>query len=303
MLPALRKLSYLIQETWRGLRRGGWMNWAAVSTVTVLLFLFGMQLTVSWQLDRLLNQFGSQLEISVYLKADTKVETITPLVAKQTGVTEVRLVSKEQAWANLVKELGFSDIKSVTQQLDGNPLVDELKVKATTPQAVLPLAAKLVQLPGVDGVRYRSEVIDRLTQLSQGLGWVSTTVTTLLTLTAIAVTSTTIRLIFIARSREVEIMQLVGATAAWIYLPFLIQGITFGLLGSGIAVILITLVQVSLSNFLINAPDFLQFITLGLQPNVQKPWLLILILLSFGTTVGLLGSFFAIRRLDKQNIS
>jgi len=303
MLPTLRKLSYLLQETWRGLRRGGWMNWAAISTVTVLLFLFGMQLTVSWQLDRLLNQFGSQLEVSVYLKPDTKVENVTPLVAKQTGVTEVKLVSKEQAWASLVKELGFSDIKSVTQQLDGNPLVDELKVKASTPQAVLPLAAKLVQLPGVEGVRYRSEAIDRLAQINQGLGWVSGAITTFLTMSAIAVTSTTIRLIFIARSREIEIMQLVGATAAWIYLPFLIQGLTFGLLGSGFALGLITLVQVSLSNLLFNAPDFLQFITLGLQPNVQNPWLLIIILLSFGTTVGLLGSFFAIRRLDKQNIN
>ncbi len=303
MLPTLRKLSYLLQETWRGLRRGGWMNWAAVSTVTVLLFLFGMQLTVSWQLDRLLNQYGSQLEVSVYLKPDTKVETVTPLVAKQPGVTEVKLVSKEQAWASLVKELGFSDIKSVTQQLDGNPLVDELKVKASTPQAVLPLAAKLVQLPGVDGVRYRSEAIDRLAQINQGLGWVSGGITTFLTISAIAVTSTTIRLIFIARSREIEIMQLVGATAAWIYLPFLIQGIAFGLLGSGLALVLITLVQVSLTNLLFNAPDFLQFITLGLQPNMQNPWLLIIILLSFGTTVGLLGSFFAIRRLDKQNIN
>lgn len=302
MLQALRKLSYLFQETWRGLRRGGWMNWAAISTVTVLLFLFGMQLNVSWQLDRLLNQFGSQLEISVYLKPDTKVATITPLVAKQLDVTEVKLVSKEQAWAGLVKELGFSDIKSVTQQLDGNPLVDELKVKATTPQAVLPLSAKLAQLPGVDGVRYRSEAIERLTQLSQGLGWVSGTITTLLTITAIAVISTTIRLIFIARSREVEIMQLVGATAAWIYLPFLIQGISFGLLGSGLALGFITLIQAGINNLLTNAPDFLQFITIGLQPDARKPWLLPFILLGFGTTVGLLGSFLAVRRLDKPYI-
>lgn len=300
MLPTLRKLSYLIQETWRGLRRGGWMNWAAISTVTVLLFLFGMQLTVSWQLDRLLNQFGSQLEISIYLKPDTKVETVTQLVAKQPDVMEVKLVSKEQAWASLVKELGFSDIKSVTQQLDGNPLVDELKVKAKTPQAVLPLAAKLVQLPGVDGVRYRSEAIDRLEQINQGLGWVSGGITTFLTMSAIAVISTTIRLIFIARSREVEIMQLVGATAAWIYTPFLVQGLTFGILGASFALSLITLIRLSLSNLLAKSPDFLQFITLGLQTDLQKPWLLPIILLSFGSIVGLLGSFFAIRKLENK---
>ncbi len=301
MLPTIRKLSYLIQETWRGLRRGGWMNWAAISTVTVLLFLFGMQLTVSWQLDRLLNQFGSQLEISLYLQPETKIETITPLVAQQPEVSEVRLVSKEQAWESLVKELGFSDIQSVTQQLDGNPLVDELKVKAKTPQAVPSLAAKLTQLPGVESIRYRAEAIDRLTQLNQGLGWVSATITSLLTITSIAVIFTTIRLIFISRSKEIEIMQLVGATTTWIYLPFLIQGLVFGLLGSGFALILISLIQATLNNLLVKAPEFLQFITIGLQADAQKPWLLSLILLSFGTIVGLLGSFLAIRRSHKQS--
>jgi cell division transport system permease protein len=40
----LTKLDYLLRETLLGLRRGGWMNWAAISTVTVLLFLFGVSL-------------------------------------------------------------------------------------------------------------------------------------------------------------------------------------------------------------------------------------------------------------------
>ena len=35
------KIDYLLRETFLGLRRGGWMNWAAISTVAVLLFLFG----------------------------------------------------------------------------------------------------------------------------------------------------------------------------------------------------------------------------------------------------------------------
>jgi cell division protein FtsX len=50
-----------------GFTARGWMNWAAVSTVTVLLFLFGMSLQASWKLEGLLNQFGSPVEVSVYL--------------------------------------------------------------------------------------------------------------------------------------------------------------------------------------------------------------------------------------------
>ena len=36
------------------------MNWTAISTVRVLLFLFGLSVQVSWQVETLLNQFGSQ---------------------------------------------------------------------------------------------------------------------------------------------------------------------------------------------------------------------------------------------------
>ena len=75
MLKLLTKLDYLLKETWLGLQRGSWMNWAAISTVTVLLFLFGMSLQTSWQLETLLNQFGSQLEVSVYLKPNVSVES------------------------------------------------------------------------------------------------------------------------------------------------------------------------------------------------------------------------------------
>ena len=38
MLKALTKFDYLLRETLLGLQRGGWMNWAAISTITVLLF-------------------------------------------------------------------------------------------------------------------------------------------------------------------------------------------------------------------------------------------------------------------------
>ena len=41
------KIDYLMRETLLGLRRGGWLNWAAVSTLMVLLFLVGTSLQLS----------------------------------------------------------------------------------------------------------------------------------------------------------------------------------------------------------------------------------------------------------------
>lgn len=300
MFKFLTKLDYLLKETFLGLLRGGWMNWAAISTVTVLLFLFGLSLQTSWQVEKLLNQFGSQLEVSVYLDPDTSARNIEPFIAQMSDVVGMQTITKEEAWTKLVQELGISNIDGATQQLGDNPLVDEIKVKARNSEVVPDLATELVKIRGVETVQYIDEAVKRVAQLHRGLNWITLTITIILTLTAIAVTTTTIRLIVMARRREIEIMQLVGATSAWIYLPFILQGITFGLVGGAIAWSFISLIQQFISRTLANQPDFIQFITNGLQLSSAQVLLLPLILLSFGAVVGLMGSLFAVRRFAKN---
>jgi cell division transport system permease protein len=293
----LTKLDYLLRETLLGLRRGGWMNWAAISTVTVLLFLFGVSLQASWQLEGLLNQFGSQLEVSVYLDTGVQAETLKPIVATMPGVADAQSISKEAAWTALVKDLGVSDINGATKQLNGNPLVDQLKVKARSPQDVPAIAQSLAKLEGVDEVQYVDEAVQRVTQLNRGLSWVSLTITTLLTLTAMAVITTTIRLIVMSRKREIEVMQLVGATTSWIYLPFILQGVTFGITGAVLSWGLISSIQHFLNGLLAQQPEFVQFLANGIQISPLRMLLLPLILLGFGSSVGIMGSLFAVRRI------
>lgn len=299
MLRFFTKLDYLLRETFLGLRRGGWMNWAAVSMVTVLLFLFGISLQASWQLESLLTQFGSQLEVSAYLETGVSADSLKPAIEKLSDVASVRAITKEEAWSRLVEELGLSNLKDATQQLEGNPLVDELKVKAKSSEQVPALAEKLKSVHGVEEVQYVDEAVQRIAQLNRGFNWFSLTVTSVLTLTAIAVINTTIRLIVLARRREIEVMQLVGATRSWIYLPFLMQGVTFGVVGSAIAVGLIQGVQQSLRKVLAEQADFVQFLTTSASTQPFAWLALPLILLSFGALVGLVGSVFAVRRFAK----
>jgi cell division transport system permease protein len=297
VLRFFNRLNYLLKETRLGLQRGGWMNWAAVSTVTVLLFLFGISLQASWQLEGLLNQFGSQLEVSVYLETGVTADTLKPLVAQMPAVAHVQGVSKEMAWARLVNELGVADIKGATQQLEGNPLVDELRVQARSSAEVPALAQQLKTLTGVADVQYIDEVVQRLAQLNRGLGWVTLGMTSLLTLSAIAVINTTISLIVMARRREIEVMQLVGATSRWIYFPFILQGMFFGVVGAAIAWLLIYATQRWLQNLLANQPELIQLLAQGLQLNSLTAAALPLILIGFGGAVGLMGSWFAVRRV------
>lgn len=294
------RLQYLLRETWLWLKRGGWMNWAAVSTVTVLLFLLGTGILVSWQLDYVVNQVGSQLEVATFLDSGVEAESLKPFVEKLPGVAELELISKETSWANLVKELGLEDVKGATEQLSGNPLVDEIRVKARSPQALAPLVESLRGLKGVDEVRYLPEVLQQLTQLNAGLNRLGLGVVSLLTLASLAVITTTIRLIVVARRKEIEIMQLVGATSRWIALPFVLQGLAFGLVGGALSWGLLQGARQFLASVLAEQPLLIQSLmdakAITLAQQLQLP----LMLLGFGGAVGIVGSLFAVQRLSRQ---
>ena len=297
-MKSLTKTDYLLRETLRGLRRGGWMNWAAISTMTVLLFLFGVSLQASWQVEGLLNQFGSQLVISTYLDSGVDANSLSGQVRKLPGVVNVEAVSKETAWAELTEDLGLSDVSNASAQLKGNPLVDELKVKARDAEDVPQLAKTLKNISGVNDVLYVSEIIQQLRELNQGLRWVSATVVSLLSLTAVAVVTTTIRLIAIARRHEIEVMQLVGATRSWIYMPFLIQGAAFGLVGAGGSWGGLLLAQKALKSISASEqPAFINFLVNGLQLTPHQWVLLPLALISLGTSIGLIGSVLAVKKV------
>jgi cell division transport system permease protein len=197
---------YLAQETWRGLQRGGWMNWAAISTVTVLLFLFGISLQTSWQVNGLLQNMGSQLEISAYLRPNLSGETLQKQLGQMPDIASVQLVARADAWKQLVADLGSTDLQGATDALGQNPLVDQLKIRAHNGQQVPKLAQMLASFPEIEQVSYLNEVMQNLIQLNQGIGWMGWGVIGLLTLTALAVINTTIRLIVVTRHQEIEVM-------------------------------------------------------------------------------------------------
>jgi cell division transport system permease protein len=298
MSTFLTKLEYLLRETLLGIKRGGWMNWAAVSTVAVLLFLFGASLQTSWQLENVLGQLGSQLEISVYLEPNITGISMQPQVQGISGVASVQVIAKDRAWESLLKDLGNIDTKNATAQLGVNPLVDELKVRANNSDRLPELAKQITKIPGVNEVWYTNEVVDRLRQLRQAVASTSTVVVIVFTLVAVAVIMTTIRLIVMARRLEIEIMQLVGATANWIYFPFVLQGIFFGVMGAAIAYAMLALGLNLLSGVIVNQPELIKSLAIGLTTDFRVQYLLPVILLGFGSAIGVLGSLIAVRKFS-----
>ncbi len=288
------KITYLLQETLLGLRRGGWLNWAAVSTLTVLLFLVGISLELSWGVEATVESLGTQLEISVYLDQETPGAELQSMVEAIPHVQEVRLIPREQAWKELLQDMGITDQDALQGQLGDNPLVDALRVRGESADTLDGIANQVKQLPGVDEVHFGDDVVFQLDQLQDSLKLGSLTITGVLSLTTVAVITTTIRLIVMARRREIEVMQLVGATAIWIYLPFILQGMLFGLMGSAGAWGLILGSQQVLQDLLTRLIA-LPFLEVGRGEDWHQV-MLPLVLMGMGLMMGTTSSLIAVRK-------
>jgi cell division transport system permease protein len=146
----------------------------------------------------------------------------------------------------------------------------------------------------VDEVRYGKEIADKLfTFTAQARNFLVVFIV-LLGIVAVLLISNTIRLSIFARKREVEIMKLVGATNWFIRWPFIIEGITVGLVGAVFAVIVVLV----LNNFLIGKiRDSLTFMTVPLN---AVPYVMVaVILLAVGVVIGAAGSGIGLRRFLK----
>jgi cell division protein FtsX len=267
-----------------------------VSTLLVLLFLVGIGVELSWGVDATVQSLGGQLEISVYLEPERQGVELQPQVAQLPHVAEVKVITKDQAWRNLLLEMGIQDEAAMETQLGENPLVDALRVKADSTEALGEVAERIRQLEGVDEVYYGDRIVEQLSQLQDMLRLGSLTITGVLALTAVAVITTTIRLIVMARRREIEVMQLVGATAAWIYLPFILQGCLFGVI-SAVGAWGLVLGSQQLLQELLEQLIALPFLKVMQADRSQLEfWLLPSMLLGMGVFLGTTSSLIAVRK-------
>jgi len=280
-------------EAVTGIRRNGLMSLAASTTVAVSLFILAVFLLVAVNVDNLTRTIESGLEVRLYLTADLDplaVDDLKAKVAALNGVTEVTFVSKEDALATLREQLGAdSDLLEGVDQM--NPLWDSLRVVTKGPAWVDTVATSASTLSGVEDVRYTHDLAERILRVTTavrigGLGLVA-----LMVLATLFVISNTVRLTILARSEEIEIMKLVGATNWFVRWPFLFEGMFLGLVGALLAGFAAWRAYVwAVGGVYANVPF------IPVVPVYPLAWRLGLVLLGAGAVIGSLGSTLSLRR-------
>ena len=296
-MSALAKTAYFWRSAAAGLRHAPFVHFIAVTTIAIALFSAGLAQAVGRLVDGLLGSLGGEVQVTVYLSPGLDEEGATVLRERMESRSGGRaaLVPPQAALERLARELG--DLGEALAQLPENPLPPSLELKVPaerrTPGALRALAQELRGMPGVTGVDYGEEAVERLSAISQALrygGWVAFGVVLLAT---VIIVSATLQLAIYARREEIEIQKLVGATDRFVKVPFLIEGFLQGLLGAGVA-----LGGLALFERLI-APGMGSLFSFLVGPGGMAPLLepaLVLELLVAGCALGLGGSFIAVGR-------
>jgi cell division transport system permease protein len=232
----IRSIPFLFHEAFLNIRRHGLATLAVVSTVAVALCILCAFGLIGWQFhvvtDRLPRQFEAHAFLDRRLEPE-EVEQIRDEVQAMPGIKSVRLVTRQQAWAKYKGE--YAGPKSDLEGMDENPLPDKLEVQAVSPEQTLGISARIRGIPGVERVLDGAEVLRSLIAIHRFVRTGTLVLAALLALGLTAIISNSIRITLFARRREIRVMQLVGATNAFVRLPFLLEGIFDGLAGAAIA--------------------------------------------------------------------
>lgn len=289
-------LGFLVGEALRDVRRAGRVGVSAVLLITLALAALGTFWLASLNLGRAVTQWGERLRVVAFFKPDVSdPAALVRKVAAMDGVGRVRYVSKAEALATLKRSLG--DKAAVVDELPRNPLPASVEITPTadaaTPEGTRALTTRLAALAEVEEVQGGAEWVESLAHWQRLLRNLGLTVGAVLALAAILTVITATTLVLHVRRDEMEIMRLVGASAAAVRLPILLQGLIQGLAGAVLALAGLAIAHVVLAPRI----EPLLAVTLGLAHAVFLSPPQMMLVLAGGAALGALGGLLAKSRV------
>jgi cell division transport system permease protein len=274
-----------VRDTLFAFRRAPLLSVLSITTIAFSLFAVGLFGLVVLNIRQALEKVEERVEIRAFIAEKTPVEQIALAagdVAKYPEVQSADLVTQEQALERARRELG--EFKDVFEAEFLPPSIDiHLKPGYRDPESVHSVANRLKAMSFVDDVRFGDEWITQLYRLRNIAGVAGLALGLAFAAVAVIIIGATIRMAVLARSREISIMRLVGATDGYVRRPFLIEGFIKGILG-GLLALCLTWLAIRL------VAGYLSFETVFFDQTIA------LIGIACGALLGLLGSAFSVGR-------
>jgi len=293
------------KESIKNFWRNGLLSIAAISIIAVSLCLISIVYLTTTSVSNVINDFQKKVNITVYFKSDVSEKDIFEIKTDLENYKEIRLVeyiSKEKALENFKKNNAENPtiIKSL-EEIGDNPLLPSLDIRANDPNQYESVSNYISSAPFKDDIfrinfAKNKPIIEKLNTSAAETKKIGTGIALLFGLMATLITFNTIRITIYTRKQEIEVMRLVGASNTYIRLPFVFEGITYGIIASIISTLLLFITV----KFLMPLVSLKTVPTSILLNTFYSNFLIVIGLQLFiGVIIGVLSGLIAIRKYLK----
>ena len=280
----IRSLFYHIKDGLKNIYRNRLFSLASIATIAACIFLFGVfySIVVNFQYQGL---------------TDAEIKKLGDTISQRNEVSRIHYTSADEAWENYKSEY-FKDYPQLAEGFkDDNPLANsssyEIYLNDAASQSTL-----VTYLENLDGIRQvnRSEATaSGLASAARLVSYVAIAIIIILLAVSIFLITNTIVIGITVRKEEISIMKYIGATDAFVDAPFFVEGITIGIIGSIIPLVILRFIYENVINYVMNKFSILQNI-LAFMPVDEVFRILVPVGILLGIGIGILGSFFAVRK-------
>ena len=284
---------YYLKSAASSFVRNGIMTVASFITVTCCLFLFGVFMLFTINMNSITTQIEEQCELiaRIDIEADEQTQqSIYNTILTLDNVTDAHFETKEQAFENFKNELG--DDAGALEGLEAeNFLRSSVKITLTDIRKTDETIKELEKITGIAEVENHRDIVNKVIGFTSAVKKGSIAAMIVLLMIAVFIIQNTIKLSVFAREKEIHIMKFVGATDHFIRTPFVIEGIMIGLLGFIASFLVIVFGYNSAIGAIADLINLFDFV-----PLEQCILPLGISMLAFGVLMGALGSGWSIKK-------
>ena len=288
-----------IRDAFKSVVRNFSLSLASVSCITITLIIIAAALLISENVKNFTNEIVSDVTIVTFLNNDIDEATKNNFETQLSELDNVEFYTsktKEEVKTEMIEENEtFSQILADWEDAD-NPLKDTYTIKVVDVKQIGTTAEEIKKIEGVNLVQYGEGLVEKLVGVFEAIQKVTVIAALALIVVTVFLIINTIKLTIFSRKREISIMRLVGASNTRIKLPFVIEGILLGIIGSVVPVLIIVFGYTSLYDYF-GGQLFSPIIKL-ISPMPFVLYTSVLVLL-VGMIVGMIGSSRAVRRYIK----
>lgn len=296
----ISSMAYSIRQGFKNIRRNLLFSLASIGTIVSCLFLFGIFYCVIVNFRTAMTDLKNTVSISVFFDEGISEDNIA-LIGQQIRLREeintMDFVSADEAWEQYARE-NYEDYEAAMEAFAGdNPLKNSASYKITLKD--LDNQAEFVnylkELKGVRKVLTSEVTADGISALSSVVTYASIGIVAILLLVSIFLISNTITIGITVRKEEIAIMKLIGATNFFVRAPFIVEGVTIGLVGSSLPLVLVYLLYDNIVDYVIGRFAIVKNL-FAFVPAKELFTVLIPISVAIGIGLGLIGSIFTTRK-------